>query len=73
MNVTGRNEVGEGITDLNYEERLKAVKVQYLAKRRIGNYSVQTDKITYNQIALEATQLLKFSRRPGLRNSSCKA
>ncbi len=31
-NVTGRNEVGEGLTHLNYEERLKALKLQYLEK-----------------------------------------
>ncbi len=68
----GRNEVGEGLRDLNYEERLKALKLHYLVKRRIRNYSVQTEKIMYSQIALQATQLLKFSRRPGLRSSSCK-
>ncbi len=63
----GRNEVGEGLRDLNYEERLKALKLQFLEKRRIRNNLVLTHKIIYNHIYLEATQLLKFSRRPGLR------
>ncbi len=53
------------LRDLNQEERLKA-----LDKRRIRNNLVLTHEITYNQINLEATQLIKFSRRPGLRRSS---
>ncbi len=45
----------KGLRDLNYEERLKALKVQFLEKRRIRNNLVLTHKIIYNQIYLEAT------------------
>ncbi len=55
------------LRDLNQEERLKA-----LDKRRIRNNLVLTHEITYNQIDLEATQLFKFSRRPGLRRLSLR-
>ncbi len=49
------------------KKRLKALKLQSLEKRRIRNYSVLINKILYNQIDLEASQLFKFSRTPGLR------
>ncbi len=52
---------------LNYEERLKDLKLQSLGKN-----GKETDKVLYNQIDLEATQLFKVSRRPGLRRSSLK-
>ncbi len=41
-------------------------------KRRINNDLVLTHKIIYNQIYLEASQLFKFSRRPGLRRPSVR-
>ncbi len=59
-----------GLRGLNYEERLKALKLQPLEKRGIRNDLALTHKILYNQIGLHATQLFKFSRRPGLRRSS---
>ncbi len=43
------------------------VNFKPLEKRRLSNVLVLTHKILYNQIDLEATQLFKFSRRPGLR------
>ncbi len=49
----------KGLRDLSYEEE----------KRRIRNDLVLTHKIIYNQTDLEASQLFKFSRRPGLRRS----
>ncbi len=52
---------------LTYEERLQALKLQPLGKRRLRNDLVLTHEILYNHIDLEATQLFKFSRRPGLR------
>ncbi len=57
---------------LTYEERLKALKLQLLEKRRFRNDLVLTHKILYNQIDLEATKLVKFSRRPRLRKSSIR-
>ncbi len=51
---------------------LKELKLQSLEKRRISNDLVLTHKIIYNQIYLEASQLFKFSRRPGLRRSSLR-
>ncbi len=57
----------KGLGGLDYEERLKALKLQSLEKRRMRNDLVMTHKILYDQIDLEATQLFKFSRRPGLR------
>ncbi len=62
----------KGLRGLNYEERLQALKLQPLEKRRLRNYMVLTHKILYNHIDLEATQLFKFSRRPGLRKSSIR-
>ncbi len=43
--------------------------MQPLGKRRLRNDLVLTHKILYNHIDLDATQLFKFSRRPGLRSS----
>ncbi len=60
----------KGLRDLNYEERLTALKLQSLGKRRIRIASVLTGQIIYNQIDVKATQLYKFSIRPGLRRSS---
>ncbi len=60
----------KGLRDLNYEGRLKALKLQSLEKRRIINDLVLSHKIIYNPIELAETQLFKFSRRPGLRRSS---
>ncbi len=62
----------KGLRNFNYEDRLKEQKLQSLEKRRIRNDLVLTHKIIYNQIDLEATPLLKFSRRPGLRMSSLR-
>ncbi len=60
----------KGFRGLTYEERLQALKLQPLGKRR--NDLVLTHKILYNHIDLDATQLFKFSRRPGLRRSSIR-
>ncbi len=57
----------KGLRGLTYEERLQALKLQPLGKRRLKNDLVLTHKILYNHIDLDATQLFKFSRRPGLR------
>ncbi len=57
---------------LIYEGRFKALKLQFLEKRRLSNNLVPTNKILFNQIGLKATQLFKFSRRPGLRSSSIR-
>ncbi len=43
----------KGLRDLNYEERLKALKLQSLEKRRIRKHLGPTRKIIYNQIYLE--------------------
>ncbi len=60
----------KGLRGLTYEERLKGLKLQPLEKRRLRNDLVLIHRILYNQIDLEATQLFKFSKRPGLRESS---
>ncbi len=52
--------------DPNYEDRLNELKLQFLKKRKTKNDLVLTHEIIYNQIDLETSQLLKFSRRPGL-------
>ncbi len=62
----------KGLRGLTYEERLQALKLQPLGKRRLRNDLVQTLKILYNHIDLDAAQLFKFSRRPGLRRSSIR-
>ncbi len=59
----------KGFKGLAYEERLQALKLQPLGKRRLRNDLVLTHKILYNHIYLDATQLFTFSRRPGLRRS----
>ncbi len=61
-----------GLRGLTYEERLQALKLQPLEKRRLRNDLVLTHKMLYNLIDLDATQLFKFSRRPGLRRSSIR-
>ncbi len=60
----------KGLRDLNYEDRLKELKLQSLEKRRIRNDLVLTHEIIFHQIDLEASKLFKFSRRPELRRSS---
>ncbi len=60
----------KGLRGLTYEERLQALKLQPLGKRRLRNDLVLTHKILNNHIDLDATQLFKFSTRPGLRRSS---
>ncbi len=57
---------------LTYEEQLQTLKLQPLGKRRLRNDLVLTHKILHNHIDQDATQLLKFSRRPGLRRSSIR-
>ncbi len=54
------------------EERLQALKLQPLGKRRLRNDLVLTHKILHNQINLDATQFFKFSRRRELRRSSIR-
>ncbi len=62
----------KGLRGLSYEERLRELKLLSLGKRRVRNDLVLTHKITFHQIDLEASKLLKFSRRPGLRGSSLR-
>ncbi len=62
----------KGLRGLTYEERLQALKLQPLGKRRLRNDLVLTHKILNNHVDLDATQLFKFSRRPGLRRSSIR-
>ncbi len=64
--------MSEGSKGLTYEERLKALKLQPVEKKRHRNDSVQAHKILYNQIDREATQFVKFSRRLGLRRLSIR-
>ncbi len=52
--------------------RAELLKLQTLGKRRLRNDLVLTHKILYNHRGLDATQLFKFSRRPGLRRSSIR-
>ncbi len=59
----------KGLRGLTYEERLQALKLQPLRKRRLRNDLDLTHKILYNHTDLHVTQLFKFSRRPGLRRS----
>ncbi len=62
----------KGLRGLTYEERLQALKLQTRGKRRLRNDLVLVHRILYNHIDLDATQLFKFSRRPGLRRSSIR-
>ncbi len=62
----------KGFRGLTYEERLQALKLQPLGKRRLRNNLVLTHKILSNYIDLDATQLFRFSRRLGLRRSSIR-
>ncbi len=62
----------KGLRDLNYDDRLKDLKLQSLEKRRIRNDLVLTHKIIYNQSDLEESQLFKVCRKPGLRRSSLR-
>ncbi len=50
---------------LTQKGQTKALKLQPLEKRRLRNDLVLTHRILYNQIGSKATQLFKFSRRPG--------
>ncbi len=50
----------------------KKPKTTLPRKRRLRNDLVLTHKIFQNQIHLEATQLIKFLRRPGLSRSSIR-
>ncbi len=59
----------KGLRVLTYEERLK---LQPLEKIMLRNDSVLTHEILNNHIDLDATQLFKFPRRPGLRRSSIR-
>ncbi len=59
----------KGLRGLTYEKRLQVLKLQPLGKRRLRHDLVLNHKILCNHIALDATQLFKFSRRPGLRRS----
>ncbi len=54
----------KGLRDLNYEERLRVLKLQSLEKRRI--------RIMFHQIDFVASKLFKFSRRPGLKRASLR-
>ncbi len=40
-NTKGSGEMGKGLRGINYEERLKALKLQSLEKRRIRNDNIQ--------------------------------
>ncbi len=62
----------KGLSGLTYEERLQALKLPSLGKRRLRNQLSQIHKILYNHIDLNATHLFKFSRKPGLRRSSIR-
>ncbi len=62
----------KGLRGLTYEERLQALKLQALVKRRLRRDMFLTHKILYNHIDLDATQLFKISRRPGVRRSSIR-
>ncbi len=61
----------KGLRGLTYEERLRALNLQPLEKKAT-KWLVPDQKILYNHIDLEATQLFKFSSRPGLRRSSIR-
>ncbi len=62
----------KGLRGLTYEERLQALKLQPQGKRGLRKDLVLTHKILYDHTNLRATQLFKFSRRPGLRRSSIR-
>ncbi len=57
---------------LTYEERLQALELQPLGKRRLRNDLVLTHKLLYNHIDLDTTQLFRFFRMPRLRRSSIR-
>ncbi len=60
----------KGRKGLTYD--FKPLNYSPLEKRRLRSDLVLTHKILYNHIDLDATQLLKFSRRPGIRRSSIR-
>ncbi len=62
----------KGPRGLTYEDRLQALKLQPIGKRRLKNDLVLSHKTHYNHIDLDATQLFKYPRRPGLRRSSIR-
>ncbi len=62
----------KGLRGLTYEERLQTLKPQPLGKRGLRKDLVLTDNILYDYTNLDATQLFKFSRRPGLKRSSIR-
>ncbi len=49
----------KGLRGRTLEERLQALKLQPPGKRRLRNDPVLTQKILFNHIDLEATQLFK--------------
>ncbi len=59
----------KGFRGLAYEERLNALKILLLNKRRPRNDFVLTNKILYSKTDPEAMRLFKFSKPPGLRGS----
>ncbi len=62
----------KGLRGLTHEERLQALNQQRLEKRKLRNDLFLTQKILYNHIDLEGTQLFMFSSRPRLRRASIR-
>ncbi len=53
----------KGLRGLSYEERLQALKLQPLEKRRLRNDMVLTHKILYNHIDLVLSRGMNFLLR----------